>query len=82
MNGYLKLKMPHTIISDECEGVALCKAACPVDCINLGTKKNKKGTSFYFIDFANCIDCGVCLAVCPVEGAVIPDEREDLQNET
>ncbi len=72
--------MPHSIISNICEGVAICQEACPVDCINLSNGINNKGKNFYFIEFTKCIDCGVCLAVCPVKGAVIPDERPDLQN--
>ncbi len=71
--------MPHTIVSQKCEAVAICKDACPVDCIHFSNNRNKKGTNYYIIDFVKCIDCGVCLSVCPVEGAVIPEEREDLQ---
>ena len=71
--------MPYTIVTDKCEGIALCKEACPVDCIDLSVNKNIKGTSYYYIDFKKCIDCGVCLSVCPVNGAVIEEERPDLQ---
>ena len=71
--------MPYTIVSDICEGVAVCKVACPVDCIEQANGKNKKGTDYYYIDFKKCIDCGVCLEVCPVKGAVLSDERADLQ---
>ena len=38
-----------------------------------------KGTDWYWIDFATCIDCGICLQVCPVEGAILPEERPELQ---
>ncbi len=72
--------MPHTIISDICEGVASCSQACPVGCIKKGFGKNIKGTDYYFIEFATCIDCGVCLEVCPVKGAVISEERSELQS--
>ena len=41
--------------------------------------KNAKGTDWYWIDFTTCIDCGICLQVCPVEGAIVPEERPDLQ---
>ena len=71
--------MPHSIISDSCEGVALCAESCPVNCIKKSNGKNIKGTEYYYIDFSTCIDCGVCLAVCPVNGAVLPEERSDLQ---
>ena len=53
--------------------------ACPVACIDQGKGKNKKGTDFYWINFDTCIDCGICLQVCPVEGAIVAEERPDLQ---
>ena len=71
--------MPHTIVSDVCEGVADCVDACPVACIDQGSGKNSKGTDFYWINFDTCIDCGICLQVCPVEGAILAEERPYLQ---
>ncbi len=71
--------MPHSIISDTCEGVALCAESCPVNCIKKSNGKNTKGTDYYFIDFSTCIDCGVCLAVCPVSGAVVSEEIPEVQ---
>jgi NAD-dependent dihydropyrimidine dehydrogenase PreA subunit len=72
--------VPHTIVTKTCEGVADCVDACPVACIHPGPGKNEKGTDWYWIDFATCIDCGICLQVCPVEGAIVPEERPDLQS--
>ena len=74
--------MPHSIVSDICEGVADCVNACPVACIKPGNGKNKKGTDFYRIDFTICIDCGICKQVCPVEGSVIDYENNELQRTT
>ncbi len=71
--------MAHTIVTDICEGVADCVDACPVACIQPGKGKNKKGTDFYWIDFETCIDCGICLQVCPVDGAILAEERQELQ---
>ena len=71
--------MAHTIVTDVCEGIADCVDACPVACIDQGRGKNKKGTDFYWINFDTCIDCGICLQVCPVEGAIVAEERPDLQ---
>ncbi|VXD23525.1 conserved hypothetical protein [Planktothrix serta PCC 8927] len=71
--------MPHSIVTDVCEGVSDCVAACPVACIHEGPEKNKKGTDWYWIDFSTCIDCGICLQVCPVEGAIVAEERPELQ---
>ena len=72
--------MPHSIVTDVCEGVANCVNACPVGCITQGSGKNVKGTDFYWIDFQTCIDCGICKQVCPVNGAVLDEERPDKQN--
>ena len=71
--------MAHTIVSDVCEGVADCVDACPVACIDQGDGKNSKGTDFFWINFDNCIGCGICLQVCPLEGAILAEERSDLQ---
>ena len=71
--------MAHTIVTDVCTGVADCVDACPVACINPGNKPNARGNSYYWIDFDTCIDCGICLLVCPVEGAILAEERPDLQ---
>lgn len=71
--------MPHTIITETCEGIADCVDVCPVACIHEGPGKNIKGTNWYWIDFQTCIDCGICITVCPVEGAIIPEERPELQ---
>jgi NAD-dependent dihydropyrimidine dehydrogenase PreA subunit len=37
-----------------------CTEECPVDCIYVGGRK-------LYINPAECIDCGACEAVCPVE---------------
>jgi NAD-dependent dihydropyrimidine dehydrogenase PreA subunit len=71
--------LAHTIVTEICEGVADCVSACPVACIHEGPGKNAKGTDWYWIDYDTCIDCGICLQVCPVEGAIVPEERPELQ---
>ncbi len=73
--------MPHSINKDKCKAEATCANACPVSCIQKSSNKHIHGSDFYFVDFSTCIDCGVCLEVCPVEGAVIPEERRDLQTD-
>ena len=74
-----RTSVAHTIVTDICEGIADCVDACPVACIDEGPGKNKKGTGWYWIDFDTCIDCGICLQVCPVEGAILPEEKPELQ---
>jgi|GEM_PF-1399556 len=73
--------MPHTILTDRCEGVAVCVDSCPVACIYPGEGTNAKGTSFCWIAFGVCIDCGICQQVCPVDGAIVPEERPQLQRQ-
>ena len=36
--------MPHSIVTEICEGVADCAEACPVGCISRGNGKNKKAS--------------------------------------
>ncbi len=45
---------------------AACVAECPVDCIYVGGR-------MLYIHPEECIDCGACEPVCPVE-AIYPEE--------
>ena len=74
--------MSYTIVSDICEGKADCIPVCPVDCIHWvddKNRKNTKGNSYPMIDNETCIDCGACLAACPVEGAILDEWKPELQ---
>lgn len=72
--------MAYTIVTNICEGYTDCVDACPVACIYPGTGKNAKGIDTWnWIDSSGCIDCGICLQVCPISGAILSDERPDLQ---
>jgi NAD-dependent dihydropyrimidine dehydrogenase PreA subunit len=53
--------MPY-FIADDCVDVMdrSCIEECPVDCIYEGGRK-------LYIQPDECIDCGACLPVCPVE---------------
>src|SRR6476620_6585789 len=53
-----------------------CVAVCPVDCFH-------EGPNFLVIDPVVCIDCGVCIAECPVDAIVeethlAPDQMDFL----
>lgn len=77
--------MSYTIVSDVCEGSADCFEVCPVNCIHWAEgKSNNKGNKFAYIDEQTCIDCGACLAACPVvargEGAIIDNWQPILQH--
>ena len=55
------------VIAQPCIGVKdnSCVEVCPVDCIHSTDDADQ-----YFINPDECIDCGVCAEVCPVEGDV------------
>jgi NAD-dependent dihydropyrimidine dehydrogenase PreA subunit len=70
----------YTIVADTCEGIADCIPVCPVECIHWARgQTNTKGTKYVYIDAAVCIDCGACLSVCPIEGAILDEWRPELQ---
>ncbi|MFG6115690.1 indolepyruvate ferredoxin oxidoreductase subunit alpha [Halobacillus sp. MO56] len=67
------------VITSPCqhEKAAECVDVCPVDCIEQGEEQ-------YFIDPNTCIDCGACVAACPVEAIfdeheLPPEEEEQLE---
>ncbi len=71
--------MSYTIVADVCEGLHDCVPCCPAECISHGHGSNGKGTSFVVIDPAACTNCGICLSICPIEGAVLDEWRPELQ---
>ncbi|ASN78808.1 hypothetical protein (chloroplast) [Porphyra umbilicalis] len=73
--------MSHTIVTEKCIGVAECVNACPVSCIHKGKGENNMKKDWYWIDFAACIDCSICLQVCPTEGAILDKEEPNLQRQ-
>ena len=72
--------MSYTIVSDVCEGMADCIPICPTECIvRAEGQVNAKGTRYTFIDAARCTNCGACLSVCPIEGAIVAEWKPALQ---
>ena len=47
-----------------------CVVVCPVDCF-------VEGPNFLAINPDECIDCGVCIAECPVD-AIVTDDHEGI----
>ena len=66
--------MPY-VIGSECIDTTdmSCVEECPVDCIYEGDRK-------LYINPKECIDCGACEPVCPVE-AISQDRRVSEENE-
>lgn len=50
------------VVTDNCRGCRFtdCVAVCPVDCFH-------GDAEMLYIDPEECIDCGACVPVCPVE---------------
>ena len=85
------------VITKKCEGVCntACVDVCPCDCI-IGpvsieqlraVPEAERGRAFpgvqMFIDPDECIDCGACVAECPVAAIYLDDDvpaehREDI----
>ena len=64
--------MPH-VITQNCCNDAACVPVCPVECIRPTPDDPNYGTTeMLYIDPDVCIDCGVCVDVCPV-GAIVAD---------
>lgn len=58
------------VIAEPCIGVkdTACVSACPVDCIH--PRKDETGfesSLMLYINPVECIDCGACVPVCPVQ---------------
>lgn len=51
---------------DGCYSCSACAAACPVGAIEM--KKNQEGFRYPFVDRSMCIDCHLCVKVCPAVG--------------
>ena len=66
--------MTH-VVTDACIGCKYtdCVAVCPVECFH-------EGPNFLVINPDVCIDCGICVAECPVEAIV--DEKDLAQSQT
>lgn len=63
------------VITGKCLGerYADCVVVCPMDCIHPGEYLDQP---FMVIEPDECIDCGACLPVCPVDAIVYPETEE------
>ncbi len=82
--------MPY-IITEPCVGTCdtACVDVCPVDCIHpkkedwagKGYDPNNLAGKQLYIDPEECIDCGACEPVCPVEAIFAEDEVPENQKQ-
>ena len=82
--------MPY-VITEKCkeELSFSCVDVCPVDCIHQaegyelddeGKEKMKAAGEQLYINPEDCIECGACVAECPVE-AIFPDDELPEEDE-
>ena len=57
------------MVTDDCNGCRVCltRFECPALVLNEETGK-------VYVDQVRCIDCGVCIQVCPL-GAIVPEDE-------
>ena len=58
-----------------CSGCTACVSSCPKNCIKM--KMDEEGFLYPEINSKECIDCGLCSAVCPIQNPV--PEKETSQ---
>lgn len=55
------------VIAAPCVADYSCLEVCPVDCIGPGPEDSRfEDAEQLYIDPKRCIDCGICVDVCPV----------------
>ena len=62
------------VVEPFCTGCHACERACPVECMTVtmkdnpkhaeGTSKRRKILDEFFIDYARCMRCNICVEVC------------------
>lgn len=62
------------VITQNCCKDASCVPICPVDCIRPVPTADGSSVSMLYIDPAACVDCGACLAECPVGAIYFEDD--------
>lgn len=65
------------VITELCVGVkdGTCVDVCPMDCIHPGPAEREfAGADQLYIHPEVCIDCNVCVAVCPADAIFAEDE--------
>ncbi len=55
-----------------CSGCSACYSICPVKAINM--QSDRKGFFYPVIDTKTCIDCGLCVKVCPLNKDIKKNE--------
>lgn len=68
--------MAHKILADKCQSLCTCCVyICPTACIKIESTLSLDNKEQYCIDSVDCIDCGICLKICPIFGAIVTENK-------
>lgn len=62
------------VITQNCCNDSSCVPVCPVDCIRPVTATSDDAATMLYIDPVACVDCGACMAECPVGAIYYEDD--------
>ncbi len=66
----MELDAIKSVVTDKCDGCALCVDVCPYNAIKL-KHDDETGRSYVVSDPALCRGCGICEATCPKGGILV-----------
>jgi formate hydrogenlyase subunit 6/NADH:ubiquinone oxidoreductase subunit I len=75
--GFPLLLWDQQVVEPFCTGCHACERACPVECMTVtmkdnpkhaaGDSKRRKIVDKFYIDYARCMQCNICVEVCNFE---------------
>jgi len=71
--------MAYVILVDKCKRAGDCADICPTESIH--AVEGNDEWSKYYINPETCIECGACMAECPNDAIVDPDDAADYPDD-